>query len=149
MFYISHLSYYNPKQISTSHFGKKSREMVYFGTLDSNNVGTQKPTVPQACQHLGSQAHQEMYHEILFYTQAWENVEMSDYSHCWQECDFFFFLFRGAHEAYGSSRLGVELELQLAAHTTATATLDLSCICDLCHSLWQCRICNPLSEARD
>ena len=44
-------------------------------------------------------------------------------------------------------RLGVELELQLPAH--ATATSDLSCICDLHHSLRQRRILNPLSEARD
>ena len=27
--------------------------------------------------------------------------------------------------------LGVELELQLLAYTTATAMLDLSCLCDL------------------
>ena len=31
----------------------------------------------------------------------------------------------------------------------ATAMLDLSCVCDLHHSSWQCRILNPLSEARD
>ena len=46
-------------------------------------------------------------------------------------------------------RLGVELELQLPASATATATQDLSHICDLHHSLWQCWILNPLSEARD
>ena len=46
-------------------------------------------------------------------------------------------------------RLGVELELQqLPSYTTATATPDLSCICDLHHSSWQCQILNPLSEAR-
>ena len=44
---------------------------------------------------------------------------------------------------------GVEAELQLPAYTTATATLDLSHICDLLGSLWQHRILNPLSEARD
>ena len=42
--------------------------------------------------------------------------------------------------------LGVELELQLPA--TATALPDLSHICDLYCSLWQCQILNPLSEAR-
>ena len=31
-------------------------------------------------------------------------------------------------------RIGVELELQLLAYTTATAMPDLSHICDLCHS---------------
>ena len=46
-------------------------------------------------------------------------------------------------------RLGVESELQLLAYTTATATRDLSYICDLYHSSWQCQVLNPLSEARD
>jgi len=46
-------------------------------------------------------------------------------------------------------RLGVELELQLPAYSTPTATRDLSHICDLHHSSHQCRILNSLSEARD
>ena len=46
-------------------------------------------------------------------------------------------------------RLGVEAELQLPAYTIATAMCDLSHICDLHHSLWQCQILNSLSEARD
>ena len=46
-------------------------------------------------------------------------------------------------------RLEVESELQLPACTTATAMPDPSCVCDLCHSSQQCRILNPLSEARD
>ena len=46
-------------------------------------------------------------------------------------------------------RPGVESELQLLAYATATATSDLSCVCDLHHSSWQCWILNPLSEARD
>ena len=45
--------------------------------------------------------------------------------------------------------LGVELELQLPAYTTAKATADPSCICHLHHSLRQHQILNPLSEARD
>ena len=45
--------------------------------------------------------------------------------------------------------LGVKLELQLPAYTIATATLDLSHICDLHHSSWQSQILNSLSEARD
>ena len=44
---------------------------------------------------------------------------------------------------------GVASELQLPVYTTATARLDLSSICDLHHSLRQCRILNPLSKARD
>ena len=45
--------------------------------------------------------------------------------------------------------LGVELELQLLAYTTAIAMPDPSLVCDLHHSAWQCRILNPLSKARD
>ena len=46
-------------------------------------------------------------------------------------------------------RLGVELELQLPAYTTAMATQDPSRICDLHHSSQQHQILNPLNEARD
>ena len=42
-----------------------------------------------------------------------------------------------------------ELQLQLLAYATAMATLDLSQICDLHHSLQQCQILHPLSEVRD
>ena len=45
-------------------------------------------------------------------------------------------------------RLGVESELQLPTYTTATATRDPSCICDLHHSSWQHWILQPLSEGR-
>ena len=46
-------------------------------------------------------------------------------------------------------RLGVELELQLLAYATATATQDPSHIFDLHHSSWQPWIFNPLIKARD
>ena len=46
-------------------------------------------------------------------------------------------------------RPGVTLELQVPAYTTAKATQDLSSICDLHHSWWQCWTLNPLSETRD
>ena len=46
-------------------------------------------------------------------------------------------------------RLGVELELQLPASTTATAIQDPSRVCDPHHSLWQCWILNQVSKARD
>ena len=59
---------------------------------------------------------------------------------------FSFIIFLPA--AYRSSRLAVELELQLPAHATATAMPDLSHICDLPHSSQQCQILNPLSKAR-
>ena len=44
-------------------------------------------------------------------------------------------------------RLGVELEL--LAYITVTAMPDVSHICDLCCSSWQCQSLNPLSEVRD
>ena len=46
-------------------------------------------------------------------------------------------------------RLWVESELQLWAYATVTATWDLSRICDLHHSTWQCQILDLLSETRD
>ena len=46
-------------------------------------------------------------------------------------------------------RLGVELELQLLAFTTATAMQYLSCVCNLHDSSQQHWILNTLSEARD
>ena len=46
-------------------------------------------------------------------------------------------------------RLGVESELQMPAYATATATRDLSHVCDLHHSSQQHWILNALSKARD
>ena len=46
-------------------------------------------------------------------------------------------------------RPGVELDLQLLTYSAATAIWDLSCVCDLPHSSWQCQILNLLSEASD
>ena len=63
---------------------------------------------------------------------------------------FFVCLFSGPHPQHMEvPRLGVESELQLLACTTATATRDLSHICDLCRSLWKHQNLNPLSKARD
>ena len=45
-------------------------------------------------------------------------------------------------------RLKVESELQLPAYTTATATRDLSLICNKRHSSQQSWSLNPLSRAR-
>jgi len=39
--------------------------------------------------------------------------------------------------------------IRAAAYTTATATPDPSLVYDLYHSLQQCQILNPLSEAGD
>ena len=46
-------------------------------------------------------------------------------------------------------RLGVELELQLLAYATATATQDPGHVCNLHHSSRQRRILNPLRKARN
>ena len=52
-------------------------------------------------------------------------------------------------------RLWVKLELQLLAWAIAASlhhnhsSWDLSCACDLHHSLWQHQILNPLSKAKD
>lgn len=62
---------------------------------------------------------------------------------------FWSFVFLGLHpQCMEVPRLGVKLELHLPAYTTATAMQDLSCICNLHHSSWQCWILNPVSEAR-
>ena len=57
-----------------------------------------------------------------------------------------FFLFRATAVAYGSSR--ARGQIRAAAAATATAMPDLSRVCNLCHSLRQCHILNPLSTAR-
>ena len=41
-------------------------------------------------------------------------------------------------------RLGFQSELQLPAYATATAKQDLSRVCDLHHSSWQCQILKSL-----
>ena len=52
-------------------------------------------------------------------------------------------LFLGPHPQHLEvPRLGVQSELQPLAYTRATATPDLSCICDLCHSSRQRQILN-------
>ena len=61
-----------------------------------------------------------------------------------------FFVFLGPHlEHMEFPRLGVKLEPQLLTYPTATATWDLSHVCDLRHTSWQCQILNSLSEASD
>ena len=63
---------------------------------------------------------------------------------------FCFVLFLGPHSWHMVvPRLGVKSELQLPAYITATAMQDLSHVCNLHHSSWQCQILNPLSQARN
>ena len=58
-------------------------------------------------------------------------------------------LFRAAPTAYGSSRARGRIRPAAEVYTTATAMPDPSRSCNLCYSLRQCWILNPLSEARD
>ena len=62
---------------------------------------------------------------------------------------FLFFIFLPHLQYMEVPKLGVQLELQLPAYTTATAMPNPSCICNLHWSLWQHGILNPLREARD
>ena len=67
-----------------------------------------------------------------------------------QNLSLFFssFVFLGLHPGHMEvPRLVVKLQLQPAY--TATATHDLSCVCNLLHSSWQWQILNPLSKTRD
>ena len=60
----------------------------------------------------------------------------------------FFFCFLGPYPRHMEvPRLGVQSGPP--AYTTATATPDLSCVCDLHHSSRNHWILNPLSKARD
>ena len=76
--------------------------------------------------------------------------EYSQYKICYLNLFFFFLVFLGPYPQHMEvPMLGVELELQLAAYATTTATTDLSHVCDLHCSSRQCRILNPLNEAKD
>ena len=59
-------------------------------------------------------------------------------------------LFLGPHLGHMDVlKLGVELEWQLPAYTTATAMQDPRHACNLHHSSQQCQILNQMSEAKD
>ena len=62
---------------------------------------------------------------------------------------FFFFFFRTTPAAYRDSQARGWIRAAAAGYATATATQDPSRVCDPHPSLRQCRILNPLSEARD
>ena len=70
------------------------------------------------------------------------------YEECCNIIFLFSFFFLGPHlQHIGSSQ--VESELWLPAYATATATRDPSCVCTLCHTLWQRWILNPLCHNRN
>ena len=97
--------------------------------------------------------------QTQFYTLLCHGASAEAYSslpkcHFGLFCSFLFvclfvFCFLGPHAWHMEvPRLGVELELQLPAYPTGTAMPDTSCTCNLHHSSQQCRIHNPLREAR-
>ena len=62
----------------------------------------------------------------------------------------YIFVFSGAtHAAYGGSQARGLIGAVPPAFARATATQDLSRICDLHHSSWERWILNPLNEAWD
>ena len=70
----------------------------------------------------------------------------------WLPCPFLpsFLPFWAAPVAYGSSQARVQINDTAAnLHHSQIAMADLSYISDLCRSLRQCQILNPLSEARN
>ena len=66
-------------------------------------------------------------------------------------CLFFFFfgIFRAAPMECGGSQARGLIGGVVPAYATATVSPDLSRVCNLHHSSWQCQILNPMSEARD
>ena len=63
---------------------------------------------------------------------------------------WFFFFFKAVEfhtQGIGSLQARVKSELRLSTYATATATADLSSVCDLHHS--SRLVLNPLNEARD
>jgi len=62
---------------------------------------------------------------------------------------FYFIIFTATPVAYGSSQTRVRIEATAEGYATATATPHPNHTFDLCHSLQQCRILNPLSKARN
>ena len=89
----------------------------------------------------------------LTYSVPTSAVEQSDpviYIYTFLFFCLFFFPFLGVLlQRLEVPRLGVKQELQPASCATAIATWDLSRVCNVHHSSWQCRIVNPLSKARD
>ena len=78
----------------------------------------------------------------LLFNRNWHSIVSQLYFNT--ICFWFVFLFlRVIPAAFGGS------QPQLPASATATATWDLSLVCDLYHSTWQHQILDPPSEARN
>ena len=66
-----------------------------------------------------------------------------------KEFDLIFFLFMATSMAYGSSQVRDWIRVARVVYETAMDIPDPSHICELCYSLQQQQILNPLSMARD
>ena len=62
---------------------------------------------------------------------------------------YLFCFFGATPVSYGSSQARGWIRAAAETYNTAIAPWDPSCICDLCHSMWQHWILNPLSEAKN
>ena len=62
---------------------------------------------------------------------------------------FTFLLFRAALTTSGSSQARGQIGAAAAGLCRSCSNWDLSCICDLHHNSWKCRILNPLNGTLD
>ena len=117
---------------------------LYFPPLYSHSVNAH-------CKHASYKAHRTHFpkHKI-------QHFPLYSYSITWlypsnRSNSFLFFLnlFMATSAAFGSFRVRDWISAAAETYTIAIATPDLSHICNPCHSLSQCWILNPLSEARD
>ena len=112
--------------------------------------GTVWSTVLSECSHLWGVQWSLACHPA-FKGQSWNRWYYANRGSNWfLYLFFFFFHFRDAPVAYGSSQARGQIGTAAARlYTTATATPDSSRICDLCCSLQQRWILNPLIKPRD
>ena len=84
------------------------------------------------------------------FKQSSDNIQSPFYLFIFILLYFLSLVFLGPHPCHMEvPKLGVQPEMQPPAYARATATQNLSCVCDLHPSSWQHWILNPLSEARD
>ena len=88
--------------------------------------------------------------KLVFHLNCFRQSSKSKSSFIQQIFYFILLFFLGLHLWHMEfPRLRVQSELQLPAYARATATQDLSLICHLHLSSWQCQILDPLSKTRD
>ena len=124
------------KHMAAVLFEKRSVFWVFLVRYQTLNLG----------QILNSNSSQSSQKDMTVHKRGMTNTSYE--RHIFVFC--FVFCFLGLHPQHMEiPRLGAELEQQPLAYTTATATPDLSHVCDLHQSSRQRQILNPLSEAKD